>query len=383
MFPGDDILPVVRQWRHDFHRHPELLFDLPHTARIVAERLRAFGCDRVVTDYGKSGVVAVVEGAAGPGPSIAIRADMDALPIIEATGLPYASTQNGMMHACGHDGHMAVLLGAVSHLAANRTFPGRLIAVFQPAEEGGAGAKVMVDAGLIKDFGLEEVYALHNWPGLDVGRFSICDNAMLAASDRFDILVRGRGGHAARPHESIDPIVVGSHIVVALQAIVSREVDPVDPAVLSVTSMHAGEAYNVISPEMVLKGTVRTLSTANRDLLERRVQEIVPLVARAFGAEVEIDYRRGYPSTRNHAAQARKLGDAAARVFGERAVDRTFTPVMGAEDFSYMLEASPGAFIFMGNGPTQGLHHPAYDFNDDALPVGMRLWIELMKGAAS
>ncbi|MEI9425343.1 M20 family metallopeptidase [Mesorhizobium sp. Cs1299R1N1] len=376
--PTEKVTASARQWRREFHSRPELLFDVPQTAARVADHLERFGCDRVTTGIGRSGVVGVVEGRRGPGPVIGIRADMDALPITEATGLPYASTHSGRMHACGHDGHMAILLGAVCHLASTRAFSGCLVAIFQPAEEGGAGAKVMVDDGLIEKFEVEEVYALHNMPGMDVGTFAISDGAMLAASDRFDIRIIGKGGHAARPHETIDPVIVGSHLVAMMQSVVSGEAEPTDPAVLSITSMHAGEAYNVISGELALRGTARTLSVANRDLLESRVRSMPPAVAQAFGAEAEVIYQRGYPPTINHARKARKLGDAAARVVGEMAVERSFKPIMGAEDFSYMLQASPGAFIFMGNGATAALHHPAYNFNDEALAYGISLWIELV-----
>ncbi|PBB89681.1 amidohydrolase [Mesorhizobium sp. WSM3864] len=367
------------EWRRDFHRNPELLFDVERTAGCVAELLRSFGCDQVVTCVGRSGVVAVVRGGIAPSSrTIGIRADMDALPILEVTGLPYASATVGRMHACGHDGHMAILLGAVKHLAGTRAFPGTLVAIFQPAEEGGAGAKVMVEDGLFERFGVEEVYALHNMPGMEVGTFSLSDDVMLAASDRFDIKIIGKGGHAAQPHETIDPISVANHVVSALQTIVSRSVDPVDPVVLSITSIHAGDAYNVIPSEVVMKGTARSLSDTSRDKVESLVGALTSSVAKAFGAEAEFDYRRGYPPTVNYPSQAVILGNAAARVAGEAAVRRNTAPIMGAEDFSYMLRARPGAFIFMGNGMTAPLHNPKYDFNDEALPHGIALWVELL-----
>ncbi|MGX5832351.1 M20 aminoacylase family protein [Mesorhizobium sp. 43Arga] len=367
------------EWRRDFHRNPELLFDVGRTAGCVAELLRSFGCDQVVTCVGRSGVVAVVRGGIAPSSrTIGIRADMDALPILEVTGLPYASATVGRMHACGHDGHMAMLLGAVKHLAGTRAFPGTLVAIFQPAEEGGAGAKVMVEDGLFERFGVEEVYALHNMPGMEVGTFSLSDDVMLAASDRFDIKIIGKGGHAAQPHETIDPISVANHVVSALQTIVSRSVDPIDPVVLSITSFHAGDAYNVIPSEVVMKGTARTLSDTSRDKIESLVGTLTSSIAKAFGAEAEFDYRRGYPPTVNYPSQAVILGNAAARVAGEAAVRRNTAPIMGAEDFSYMLKARPGAFIFMGNGMTAPLHNPKYDFNDDALLHGIALWLELV-----
>ncbi|ESZ57335.1 amidohydrolase [Mesorhizobium sp. L103C119B0] len=379
MTPDKDLLAAATAWRRDFHRYPELLFDVDRTAACVADLLRSFGCDEVATGIGRSGVVAVIRGGTAPASrTIGIRADMDALPILEATGLPYASAAHGHMHACGHDGHMAILLGAVRYLAATRAFSGTVVAIFQPAEEGGGGAKVMLEDGLFERFGIEEVYALHNMPGMEVGTFALSGDVMLAASDRFDIKILGKGGHAARPHETIDPIIVANHVVSALQTIVARSVDPNDPVVLSVTSIHAGEAYNVIPSEVVLKGTARTLSETSRDKVESRVQTIANYIPKAFGAEVELDYRRGYPPTVNHPVQARILGDAAARVVGDAAVQRDMAPIMAAEDFSYMLKARPGAFIFMGNGMTAPLHHPEYDFNDRALPLGIALWVELV-----
>ncbi|WFU52054.1 M20 aminoacylase family protein [Sinorhizobium terangae] len=377
----NDLLGAATRWRREFHSHPELLFDVIRTAARVADLLRSFGCDEVVTGIGRSGVVAIVRGGRAPeSRTIGIRADMDALPIPEATGLPYASTVPGMMHACGHDGHMAILLGAVKHLAETRAFSGTLIAIFQPAEEGGGGAKVMIEDGLFERFSIEDVYALHNMPGMEVGTFALSDSVMLAASDRFNLKIVGSGGHAARPHEAIDPIPVANHIVSALQTIVSRGVDPLDPAVLSVTSIHAGDAYNVIPSEVMLKGSVRTLSDVNRAKVESRVGAMVTSIAEAFGASVELDYCRGYPPTVNHASQARVLGDAAMRVGGTAAVQRDIPPIMAAEDFSYMLQARPGAFIFLGNGATEPLHHPRYDFNDSALSYGIALWVELMSG---
>lgn len=376
---GEAVCGQAIEWRRDFHRHPELLFDVDRTAARVAGLLRDFGCDEVTTGIGRSGVVAVIRGRTAPtSRTIGIRADMDALPILEATGLPYASAVPGHMHACGHDGHMAILLGAVKHLTATRAFSGTLVAIFQPAEEGGGGAKVMIEDGLFERFGIEEVYGLHNMPGMDVGTFAISDGVMLAASDRFDIKILGKGGHAAQPHETIDPILVANHVVGALQSIVSRSVDPIDPVVLSVTSIHAGDAYNVIPSEVLLKGTVRTLSETSRDKIESRVGALVSSVAKAFGAEAEFDYRRGYPPTVNHPIPAGILGDAAARVAGDAPVRRNTAPIMGAEDFSYMLKTRPGAFIFMGNGMTAPLHNHRYDFNDEALPFGVALWVELV-----
>ncbi|MEX3937124.1 M20 aminoacylase family protein [Paraburkholderia phymatum] len=379
MILEETTIAEATEWRRDFHRHPELLFDVDRTAKRVAELLCSFGCDEVASGIGRSGVVAVVRGSeASDSRMIGIRADMDALPIREDTALPYASTCRKHMHACGHDGHMAMLLGAVKHLAATRAFRGTLVAIFQPAEEGGGGAKVMIDDGLFERFPVDEVYALHNMPGLDVGTFALSSDVMFAASDRFDIRIVGKGGHAARPHETIDPIHIASHLIYALQTVVSRKSDPVDPIVVSVTSIHAGEAYNVIPADAILKGSVRTLSEACRDNAEKCITEMAKRISAAFGAAAEVEYRRGYPPTVNHFAQARILGEAAARVVGDAAVQCNMRPIMGAEDFSYMLKARPGAVILMGNGQTAPLHHPKYDFNDKSLPLGMALWINVV-----
>ncbi|MBK9083319.1 MAG: amidohydrolase [Rhizobiales bacterium] len=369
-------------WRRDFHQHPELLYDVHRTARVVAEKLRAFGCDEVVTGIGQTGVVGVIRGRVNAsGRTVGLRADMDALPIAEETGAAHASTTPGKMHACGHDGHTAMLLGAARYLAETRNFDGTAVVIFQPAEEGGAGGKAMVDDGMMDRFKVDEVYGLHNLPGLPVGAFAIRPGPMLAAADQFDIAITGLGGHAAKPHECVDPIVVAAQIINAVQAIVSRGVDPLDSCVISVTRVVAGTAYNIIPETAKLSGTMRTLRAATRDFCEARLRAVVEGIAHANGAKATLAFARGYPVTENHATQTEFAARIAESVVGAKNVDRALDPTMGGEDFSYMLLARPGAFIFMGNGDTAGLHHPKYDFNDTAIPVGMSYWAKLVETA--
>ena len=365
-------------WRHDFHRHPELMYDVFRTADRVAGLLRLFGCDAVVPGIGRTGVVGLIHGR-NQGRVIGLRADMDALPIHEASAVAHQSLTPGKMHACGHDGHMAMLLGAARQLCATRDFAGTAAVIFQPAEEGGAGGKAMLDDGLMERFVIEEVFGMHNMPGLAAGLFAIRPGAMLAAADRFDIIIEGRGGHAAKPQDCIDPVLAGAQIVTALQAIVARSVDPLDACVISVTRFEAGSAYNVIPQTAALAGTVRTLAPETRLLAERRLREVAAGIGAAHGARVRVDYAQGYPVTRNHAAQTAFCAKVAAQVAGSPGIDTSIAPVMGAEDFSYMLEARPGAFIFIGNGPSAGLHHPGYDFNDAILPVGADYWVKLVE----
>lgn len=377
----------AKAWRRDFHMHPELLYDVHRTATTVAERLREFGCDEVVTGFGRTGVVGVIQGSgrdrgsAASGRTIALRADMDALPISEETNLPYASRNAGKMHACGHDGHTAMLLGAARALCETRNFAGAAIVVFQPAEEGGAGGKAMLDDGLMQRFAVDEIYGMHNLPGLRLGAFSLRSGPIMAAADRFEIEIEGRGGHAAYPHQCIDPVLVGACIVTALQTIVSRNLDPLDSCVVSVTQFRAGSAQNAIPPTAVLGGTTRTLNEASRTMVEARLRAIVSSVAQTYGATASVRYHRGYPVTRNHAKQAAFSGQVASAVVGASDVEGAMAPIMGAEDFSYMLEARPGAFIFIGNGDSAGLHHPAYDFNDAALGYGISYWLKLVETA--
>src|SRR5689334_9154054 len=377
-----DLQPAIQAWRRDIHEHPELMYDTHRTAAFVADRLREFGCDEVATGLGKTGVVGVIkgrkQGAGGDARVIGLRADMDALPIQEMTNLPYASKTPGKMHACGHDGHTAMLLGAARYLTETRNFAGEAIVIFQPAEEGGAGAKAMIGDGLMDRFGIEQVYGMHNTPGLPVGSFAIRQGPMMAATASVDIQIEGLGGHAARPHKCIDSVMVGTQLIMALQQIVSRNVDPLDSAVISICEFHAGDARNVIPQTAELRGTVRTLMPEVRELIERRVHEVCAGIAQITGSKVELTYEHGYPATVNHAAQTDTAIRIAQDVAGDGHVHET-PPLMGAEDFAYMLEARPGAFIFCGNGDSAGLHHPAYNFNDDAILYGTSYWIKLVE----
>ena len=374
----------VTRWRRDFHENPEILYEVHRTAGIVAEKLKAFGCDEVVPGIGQTGVVGVIHGRNGPGGKVVgLRADMDALPISEETNLPHRSKVAGKMHACGHDGHTAMLLGAAKHLAATRDFDGTVVVIFQPAEEGGAGGKAMVDDGMMDRWGIQEVYGMHNMPGLAPGHFSLRPGPLMAATAYYTLTIEGRGSHAAKPHEGIDPVLVGAHIITALQSIASRTIDPLKSIVVSNTVFQAGDAQNVIPQRAVLRGTVRTLDNAVRDQAEERFRAIVEGTAKMFGAEAQLDYRRGYPATVNHPKETVFATKIARAISGEAAVDDNADPTMGGEDFSYMLEARPGAFIFIGNGDTAGLHHPAYDFNDDVLPVGMQYWANVAREATS
>ncbi len=368
-------------WRHDLHRHPELLYEVHRTAATVAGLLRDFGVDAVETGIGRTGVVGVIKGAKGEGRVIGLRADMDALPILETTGKDYASTEPGKMHACGHDGHTAMLLGAARYLAETRNFAGTAVVIFQPAEEGGGGGRAMVEDGLMERFGIDEVYGLHNMPGLDIGRFAIRPGPIMAATDEFSIEITGHGGHAAKPHVTVDPIVIGAQLVTALQAIVSRGVDPIESVVVSVTRFNAGHAHNIIPGSARLGGTVRTLKAELRDFAEERIMRIASGIALATGATIAVDYDRNYPVTVNHAAQTDFAAMIAGEVAGAANVDTDVAPMMGGEDFSYMLEKRPGAFIFLGNGDTAGLHNSDYDFNDEAIPVGSSYLARLVERA--
>jgi len=377
-----DLQPDIQAWRRDIHQHPELLYEVHRTAALVAERLREFGCDEVVTGLGHTGVVGVINGnkPAGKGDInvIGLRADMDALPIEEATGLPYASKNPGLMHACGHDGHTAMLLGAARYLAETRNFAGRAVVIFQPAEEGGAGAVAMIKDGLMDRFGIEQVYGMHNGPGIPVGSFAIRPGAIMAGGDAVIIKIEGRGGHAARPHKCIDSVLVGAQLINALQSIVSRSVDPLESAVISMCEFHAGHARNVIPQTAELKGTVRTLDAEVRKLVEKRVREVVAGVAQMTGAAIDLEYSHGYPVTVNHAAQTDVAIRAAREIAGDANVEE-MPPLMAGEDFAFMLQQRPGALIFCGNGDSAGLHHPAYNFNDEAIVYGTSYWIKLVE----
>ena len=365
-----EMLPEITAWRRDIHENPELLFDVHRTAAKVADLLREFGCDEVVTGIGRTGVVAVIKGKTDrQGRVIGLRADMDALPIHEQTGVEYASKSPGKMHACGHDGHTSMLLGAAKYLAETRNFDGTAVMIFQPAEEGGGGGREMVADGMLDRWGIQEVYGMHNMPGIPVGHFAIRPGAMMAAADQFDITVTGKGGHAAKPHDCIDTTVVAAHIIVALQTIASRGVDPLKQVVVSVCTVATDStAHNVIPQVVKMKGTVRTMDSGVQDYVERRVREIACGTALALGGVAVVEYQRGYPVTVNAAENTVYAGDVAQAVSGR--IDRDTPPLMGAEDFSFMLMERPGAYIFVGNGDTAMVHHPAYDFDDNVIPFG-------------
>lgn len=373
----------VTAWRRDFHANPELLYDVERTAGLVAERLREFGVDDVVTGLGRSGVVGVIAGRTNTsGKVMALRADMDALPIVEETNLPYASRISGKMHACGHDGHTAMLLGAAKHLAADRGFDGTVVVIFQPAEEGGAGAKAMLEDGLIERFGIQQFFGMHSLPGLPVGQFGIRPGPLMAATANFDITIEGKGSHAAKPNDGIDPVVIAAQMITALQTIASRATDPLKSVVVSVCTVQAGEAYNVLPPVALLKGTVRFLEKEVGVAAEQRFRAIVEHCAKMFGATARLNYRNGYPVTVNHRTEAAFAASVAGTVAAEGAAGvADIPPMMGGEDFSYMLEARPGAFIFIGNGDSAPLHNPSYNFNDDAIPFGIAYFDGVVKTA--
>lgn len=362
----------ISQWRRDLHANPELGFELHRTAARVAEQLRAFGCNDVITGIGRTGVVAVIEGRSNrSGRVVALRADMDALPIHEATGASYASRVPGVMHACGHDGHTAILLGTAKYLCETRNYDGRVVLIFQPNEEGLTGAKAMIEDGVMQRFGVQEVYGLHTSPMHEVGTIALRGGAIMAAADRFTIEISGKGGHASRPHESTDPVLVAAHTILALQSIASRTVDPLDAVVVSACVIRAGEAFNVIPQKASLSGTVRTLSESVRDKAQSTLTNVVEASAAVFGARAEVDYERLVPVTVNDDQKARFAARVARDVAGAGNVIDNMRPVMGAEDFSYMLAHRPGAYVFLGNGIGPGLHHPAFDFNDAAIPFGV------------
>lgn len=373
----------VATWRRDLHAHPELQYEVHRTADIVARRLKEFGCDDVVTGIGRTGVVGVIKGRQSTSAKVVgLRADMDALPITEETGAAYSSENSGVMHACGHDGHTSMLLGAARYLAETRNFDGTTVVIFQPAEEnGGAGAKAMIDDGLMQTFGITEVYGMHNMPGIPAGAFALKSGAMLASSTRIEIEIEGAGGHAAKPHLCIDPISVATEIVTALQLVVSRNVDPLAGTVLSITQIHAGTAFNIIPDRVYIAGTLRTLDNDTRKFAEARIHEVATGIAAAHRVKACVTLTTGYPVTANHPEQTLLAASVAREIAGDKHVDMTMQPSMGAEDFSFMLLERPGAFIFVGNGDTAGLHNAKYDFNDDVLPVGMSYWARLVETA--
>ncbi|MGJ8625488.1 MAG: M20 aminoacylase family protein [Sulfitobacter sp.] len=368
----------ITAWRRDLHEHPEILFETHRTSATVAEKLRAFGCDEVVTGIGRTGVVGVIKGkTTKSGKVIGLRADMDALPIHEQTGVEYASKTPNAMHACGHDGHTAMLLGAAQYLAETRNFDGTAVVIFQPAEEGGGGGHEMCKDGMMDRWGIQEVYGMHNWPGMPTGSFGIRTGPFFAATDLLEIEVEGLGGHAAKPQETIDTTVVASHIVTALQTIVSRNADPIGNIVVSITSFEtSSKAFNVIPQRVTMLGTVRTLSNELRDLAEHRVVKICEGISDSFGAKATVKYTRNYPVMVNHDAQTEFAADVARSVSGD-CVEAPL--VMGGEDFAFMLEERPGAYILMGNGDGAAVHHPMYNFNDEAIPVGCSWWAEIVE----
>jgi hippurate hydrolase len=376
-----DLHKDITAWRRDLHEHPELLYDVHRTAATVAEKLKAFGCDEVVTGIGRTGVVGVIKGRKPGNDAIGLRADMDALPILEETGLPYASKTPGKMHACGHDGHTAMLLGAARYLTETRNFSGSAVVIFQPAEEGGGGGKAMIEDGMMERFGIKQVYGMHNHPGMAVGSFGIKPGPSMASADYIAIDIEGKGAHAAWPHMSVDSVLVGAQIINQIQSVVSRNVNPLDSAVVSICQFHAGTTDNVIPQTAMLRGTVRTLKPEVQDMVERRIQEVVEGTAKLYGAKVTFNYRRGYPVLNNHDNETGFAASVAGAIAGQDKVDTHIPPVMGAEDFSFMLNERPGAFIFIGNGDSAGLHHPAYNFNDDVIPFGTSYWVKLVETA--
>lgn len=382
----DRVLPHVADitaWRHDLHRHPELSYDVHRTAAFVADQLRSFGVDEVVEGIGKTGVVGVIKGqSTASGMCVGLRADMDALPITEDTQLDYASTIDGKMHACGHDGHTAMLLGAAKVLCDTRQFNGTAVVIFQPAEETGAGGRAMVEDGMMERFNIQKVFGMHNLPGMPLGQFGVRAGPIMAAADVIDITLQGKGGHAAMPHLCIDTMLVAAKVISALQAVASRHTDPMDSVVVSITAIESdSDSYNVIPQTVKLKGTVRSLRKEVQDAAEEQVVRLITHTAQAYGATAEVNYKRDYPATVNCATEAKFAALAARHVVGTECVDDDTVPMMGAEDFSFMLNERPGAFIFVGNGESASLHHPQYNFNDKAIAFGCSYWLSIIESA--
>lgn len=377
----------IAQIRRNIHAHPELRFEEKRTAELVAEALSSWGIP-VFKGLGKTGVVGRLDGDLGPGKMIGLRADMDALPLQEKNTFAHASTNPGKMHACGHDGHTAMLLGAAQYLSNHREFKGSVIFIFQPAEEGGAGAQEMIEDGLFEQFPCDAVFGLHNWPGLDEGHFGVTNGPMMASSNEFSIEIQGKGGHAALPHNSADPIMAGVQIAQALQTIITRNKRPVDAAVISITQFHAGKTSNVIPDAAMLGGTVRTFTLEVLDLIERRLHEIANQVAGAFDCKANIEFKRNYPPLINHERETLFASHVMKELVGEARVNTRIDPTMGAEDFAFMLLKKPGCYVFLGNGDGDHrmtghgmgpchLHNPSYDFNDALIPVGVNYWVRL------
>lgn len=368
---GDEFVAL----RRDLHRHPELSFNEHRTSGIVATRLAAWGYE-VTTGIAGTGVVGTLRRGQG-GKSLGIRADMDALPIQEATGLPYASVHPGVMHACGHDGHTAILLAAARCLAEAGEFDGTLHLIFQPAEEQGAGAAKMIAEGLFDRFACDAVYGLHNWPNVNTGHIGCVTGPAMAAVDQATITVHGKGGHGAAPHETVDPVVASAHIITALQTVVARNLNPLDAGVVSVGAIHGGEASNVIPDSVALKLTVRSFRPEVRALLQERIPALVRAQAESFGASAEVDYRLGFPAVVNHASETAFAREVALDLFGTARVEADFAPRTASEDFAYMLQARRGSYLFVGNGAGPGLHNPRYDFNDAILAPAASYWTRL------
>ncbi|MEP4379105.1 MAG: M20 aminoacylase family protein [Alphaproteobacteria bacterium] len=371
---------LLTEWRRDFHAHPELAFEEERTSALVAERLESFGVE-VHRGLAKTGVVGQLKVGTG-NRAIALRADMDALPMEEGNTFDHASKTLGKMHGCGHDGHTTMLLGAAKYLAETKQFDGTVYFVFQPAEEAEGGAEVMVKDGLFEKFPVESIYGMHNWPGMPVGEFAVAPGAMMAAFDIFDLVIKGKGSHAAMPHQGIDSIVMASKVVDALQSIASRNIDPIDSLVVSVTQIHGGDAYNVIPDEVVLRGTVRSFSEAVRDGVEPAMRRIADGVCAAFGGTAELRYERRYPATVNSVEETENAEAAASAIVGSDNIERSPVPSMGSEDFAYMLQKKPGSYVWVGNGAGAGgcmLHNPGYDFNDEIIPIGVTYWSTLVE----
>jgi len=377
----------LQQIRRDLHAHPELCFEEHRTADVVAQKLTEWGIE-VVRGMGETGVLGIIRGNRAGSAALGLRADMDALPMQELNTFPHASTHAGKMHACGHDGHTAMLLGAAHYLAQQREFAGTIYLIFQPAEEGGGGAKRMMDDGLFEKYPMEAVFGMHNWPGLAVGSFGVTAGPMMASSNEFEVVVKGRGAHAAQPHKGVDPVMIAVQIAQGWQTIVSRNKNPLDAAVLSITQIHAGSATNVIPDDASLIGTVRTFSGPVLDLIESRMRQVAQHTAAAFDAEIEFRFKRNYPALINHSAETAFALEVMREVVGDAQVDAAVEPTMGAEDFAFMLQEKPGCYVFIGNGEGDhrsaghglgpcNLHNPSYDFNDDLLPIGATYWVRL------
>ncbi len=380
---------VIQAIRRDIHAHPELCFEEQRTSDVIAKQLESWGIE-IHRGLGKTGVVGIIPGSLGEGRKIGLRADMDALPLQEHNQFAHASQHTGKMHACGHDGHVAMLLGAAQYLATHRNFKGTVYLIFQPAEEGGGGAREMIRDGLFDLFPCDAVFGMHNWPGIPMGEFAVTPGPMMASSNEFTITVKGKGGHAALPHNSADPVYAASQMIGALQAIITRNKRPVDAAVLSITQFHAGDASNIIPDSAWIGGTVRTFTNEVLDLIEKRLHEIANSVAKAFDCEAEVEFLRNYPPTINHPKETDFAISVMKELVGEDKVNPRVDPTMGAEDFAYMLQAKPGCYVFIGNGdgdhriqghglgPCQ-LHNPCYDFNDKLLPLGSTYWVKLVE----